>query len=324
MADNINKITYLDNIELMPISLGLSMRSKKEVLDRMIIDYTIASIATYAFCFQYDLIKKFLETLDKKYNITSIINGKEKELIINIFNKRIDSFHLEEITFRFESSYFCMWTLGLVDSVTYNKKCSVKLINELLLNSLSYNDILNKCNLRNVNELLNYYNGLSKIIYSDIKIEKNIENIINAQDNVIRYIILYNFNKNGLKVRYNNNNLKFEFNFPSNFKFVNGGSNALFALKGSNDMRILAQKINQSKIQDNLKNLMKNGFDVLDVKYVRSLYIEKRIIKVNLKKDNLLVTSYYVYLNKDILRLDFSTNKLKIDSEIIYSIKVFE
>ena len=50
MGENISGIGYLDNIELMPLSMGLSVRSKKEILDRFLVDYTIASIATYAFC----------------------------------------------------------------------------------------------------------------------------------------------------------------------------------------------------------------------------------------------------------------------------------
>ena len=71
MGENISGISYLDNIELMPVSSGLSLRSKKEILDRLLIDYVVASIATYAFCSSLDLIKLF--PLEYKYHTFSSI-----------------------------------------------------------------------------------------------------------------------------------------------------------------------------------------------------------------------------------------------------------
>lgn len=323
MGENISGISYLDNIELMPISTGISLRSKEEILNKLLIDYTIASIATYAFCSTEELIKTFLTTLDSKFDISKIINGKDKELIINIYNEVIDKTNLQEITFRFESAYTCMWALGLTDNITYKNKCSVKSINELLLSASSYNELLDKCNLRDVNEILDYYSIISKVIYSNSITNDLFKNIINNQDNSIRYIVLYNFNKNGLKVRYENNDLRFEFELPEELKFESIPSNVLFALKGSNGVRILAQEINDIKIQTNLKKLMNSGFEVLDVNYIRSLYIENRIVKVNLKKKDMYVNAYYLIINNHLIRIDFNASKRNVESDIIFSLKIF-
>ena len=324
MGENISGISYLDNIELMPVSSGLSLRSKKEILDRLLIDYVVASIATYAFCSSFDLIKTFLTTLDDKFDISRIISGRDKELIINIFNDQLNKEDLQKITYRFESANMCMWILGLTDNITYKHKCSVKAINELLLGTNKYMDILNKCNVRSSSEIIEYYSIISKVAYSNNKIDEVTENIINNQDVSIKYVVLYNFNKSGLKARYSKGDLKFEFELPELLKFENVSSDVLFALKGMNNLRILAQKVNDERIQDNLKKLMKSGFEVLDVNYVSSLYIEKRIVKVNLKKKDMLVNTYYVYLDKNLIRIDFSANKRNVESDIIYSLKIFE
>ena len=324
MGENISGINYLNNIELMPVSTGLSLRSKKEILDKLLIDYTIASIATYAFCSSYDLIITFLTALDDKFYISNIINGKDKELIINIYNKKISKKNLQEITYRFESAYTCMWALGLTNNITYKNKCSVKAINELLLGSNKYDELFNKCDLRSTSEILSYYSDIAKLLYSNNSVDEVIKNIANNQDSAVRYIVLYNFNKNGLKVRYQKEELKFEFELPEELKFENISSEVLFALKGSDGLRILGQVIEDDKIQNNIKKLTNSGFEVLDVNYVTSLYLESRILKVNLKKKEMLVNAFYLYLGNHLIRIDFSVTKRNVESNIIYSIKIFE
>ena len=324
MGDNISGINYLNNIELLPISSGLSLRSNGEILDKLLIDYVVASIATYAFCSSYDLIKTFLTTLDTKFDISKKINGKDKELIINIFNKRLNFENIQELTYRFESANTCMWVLGFCDKIKYDSKCSVKAINELLLGSNKYSDLLDKCNTRSVSEILNYYSVISKVTYSNNDVDVVTDNIINNQDNAIRYIVLYNFNKRGLKVRYSKNDLKFEFELPQELRFENVSSNILFALKGSNNIRVLGQEIADDRIQNNIKARMNNGFEVLDVKYVSSLYFDSRIIKVSLKKKDMLVNSYYVFIGKHLIRIDFSVTKINIENDIMYTLKMFE
>ena len=323
MGENISGISYLNNIELVPNSSGLSLRSKREILDKLLVDYTIASIATYAFCSSYELIKTFLTTLDSKFDISNIIKGKDKELIINIYNKRINKENLQEITYRFESAYMCMWVLGFVHAIGFDKKCSVKAINELLLGANKYNDLLDKCDVRSVSEILSYYSDIAKVVYSNNKVDDITYNIINNQDNLVRYIVLYNFNKNGLKVKYAKDDLKFEFELPQELKFENV-PNVLFALKGSNNLRILAQEIFDDRIQNNIKKLTNSGFEVLDVDYVRSLYIENRILRLNIKKKDMLINTYYLFLNKHLIRIDFSVNKRNVESDIIYTIKIFD
>ena len=177
MAGN-TVIDYLDNIRLIPVGSDIRLRSKKEILDKMLIDYTVASIATYAFCSSYELIKTFLSNLDSKYEISKIIKGKDKELIINIYNKKINKENLEKITYRFESCNVCMWLLCLSDEIYYNKKCSVKNINGVLLSNDNYNELLFKSGLRTNSEVINYYSKIAKFIYSNSILDELSQTII--------------------------------------------------------------------------------------------------------------------------------------------------
>ena len=142
MGDNETQIKYLDNITLSPVITELKTRSKEEILNRFLVDYVIASIATYAICSSYDLIKPFLSSIEKKYEISKRLTNKDKDIIVNIYSKKIVGDNLEELTFKFESSNLCMWFLGLSDEIGYNNKCSVKRINELLLYLDSYQELI--------------------------------------------------------------------------------------------------------------------------------------------------------------------------------------
>ena len=327
MSEN-TVIDYLDNVKLIPISSDLRLRSKKEILDRMLIDYTIASIATYAFCSSYELIKTFLSNLDKKYEISKIIKGKDRELIINIFNKRISKENLENITYRFESSSVCMWMLGFTDDINYNKKCSVKSINELLLSNNNYNELLFKSNIRTNSEVINYYSKIAKFVYSNSILNKTVSRIVDMQDVMFKYIILYNFNKYGLKVIYSSNTLKFDFVLTDGILFDKAGINTkeILALSGTNSgVRIIFCKLDKGiRIQDDMKRFMDMGFEINNVSYMNSLYLEKRIVKVNMTKGSLNVNSYYLTINDNIIRIDSKVTKVSIDNDLIYSIKVFE
>ena len=95
-------ITYFDNMKIFPESTGTSLRSTKDILNHLLIDYAIASIATYAFCSSYELIPSLLRSLDSKYGVNKLFNSKEKDLIVDIFNMKLDTYEVETITYRFE------------------------------------------------------------------------------------------------------------------------------------------------------------------------------------------------------------------------------
>ncbi len=316
---------YLDNITFKPVDAGILLRSPKELLDKLLVDYALASIATYAFCSKHEVIKDLLVTMDDLFDISKVIQGKDKELIINIYNKKVSKDNLEEITYRFESANVIMWILGLSDELYFDKKCSVKKINEVLLKSENYHDILNKCKPREVSEILDYYNKIAKYIYSDSELEFISAKVISIQDNTFKYAILYNFSKSGIKVDYKKDSLHFEFILPEHILFNKVGdfTHELFALAGvNNDIRIIFSELTNIDVQDDLKKYDTLGFDILNVDYIRSVNIDKRMLKVKVSKAGLMLNVYYLNINDHIIKFTSKDTQVNVDSDIIFSIKV--
>ena len=325
MGDNETQIKYLDNITLSPVITELKTRSKEEILNRFLVDYVIASIATYAICSSYDLIKPFLSSIEKKYEISKRLTNKDKDIIVNIYSKKIVGDNLEELTFKFESSNLCMWFLGLSDEIGYNNKCSVKRINELLLYLDSYQELINRCSIRDINELINYYSRIAKYIFSNSEIEYLNAKIISIQEEAVKFILLYNFNKYGINVTYKKDDLVFAFHLPDGllFESVGENTNELFALSGiNNEARIIMSELNDIKVQDDVKKFMNMRFTIHSVDYMNSPFIEKRLLKVTMSRDNLHLNVYYIFIKDHLVRLDSKDIELNFDSDIILSIKV--
>lgn len=325
MGDIEGKIEYLDNITLMPKNTGLNTRSKKEILDKLLVDYVIASIATYAIYSSFDLIKTFLSSLDKKYNINSLLTSKDKELVLNICNRKISLSNLEELSYKFESSNLCMWFLGLSSELYYDKKCSVKKINEVLLFTLNYEELMKISSLRKSDELIEYYSKIAKYIYSDSEIDFVSAKVISIQEETIKYIVLYNFNRDGVKLIYNNGDLKFEFDLPDQLLLEKVGANTkeLLALVGTrSNIRIIMSELSGVKVHEDIKRFMNMGFTVHSVDYMNSKYIDKRLLKVVMSRNSLKLNVYYINISNHLIRYDSKVVENSVDSNIIFSIKM--
>ena len=318
-------ITYFNNMKIFPANTGTSLRSTKDVLNHLLIDYTIASIATYAFCSTYELIPNLLRSLDTKYGVNKLFNTKEKDLIADIYNMKLDKYEIDNNTYRFEKCYLYLWALGFVDSIYYDEKCSVKKINDILLSSSNYDDLLNKCKLIETDKMFEYFNVLSKINYSNVNLDKVSKKVIEFQSEALNYILFYNPNRNSIRIIYNIDDLRFELLVPSYIIFdkVSSTSKELLALRSkTGGIKIVLQDLKMVNIQDNIKAMMKS-FEIADIGSINSIYLDKKIIKVKFVKNNLSINTYYMLINGHLLRMDSLSGKENIDTDILLSLKMF-
>lgn len=317
-----NKITYLDYMKLYPSNSGTSLRSKKDILNHLLIEYAIASIATYAFYSSHALIKDFLRYLDEKFNMSKLFNSKEKELILNINNNLVDKDELSMIMYRFERCNMFMWALGFIEEISYEKKCNVKTINRIIFECKDYYDLLNKSNIIDNNILINYFSDISKI--SHIQNSTNV--IVSEQEEALNYILFYNPNRDSLKVLYENNDLRFEILLPSSiiFEKVNNKSNELFAFKSKySNIKMVMQDLKNINIQDNVKSFEDKGYVLVDVNSISSIYLDRKIVKTKFEKDSIAIYIYYMIINKHLIRLGSLENNTNVDMDVILSIKMF-
>ncbi len=317
-----NKVTYLDNMKIYPANSGTSFRSKKDILNHLLIEYALASIATYAFYSSHDLIRKLLIQLDERFNISKLFNSKEKQLILEIYNNKIDKEILSSIMFKFEKCNIFMWSLGFVDEVSYEKKSDVKTINDIILNADNYNELLKKANIIENSLLIDYFSKLSKLI----QVNSEVDDIISFQKEALNYILFYNPNRDGLKIIYDNDVLRFEVLLPSNITFekINDKSDELFAFKSKNSsVKMVMQDLKNINIQDNVKSFEDKGYVIADINSISSIYLDRKIAKVKLEKDNSIINIYYMIINKHLIRLGSLENNTNVDMDVILSIKMF-
>ena len=138
-------------------------------------------------------------------------------------------------------------------------------------------------------------------------------------------ILLYNFNKDGIKVIYNKDDLNFEFKLPDHLLFASVGENTkeLLALSGtSTNDRIIMSLLDGVKVQDDLKKFMNMGFTVHSVDYLTSPNLEKRLLKTVMSRGSLRLNVYYIYIANHLIRYDSKEIELSRDLDIILSIKV--
>ena len=320
------KLPYFDYIKIYPTNSGISLRSKKDILNHMLIDYTLASIATYAFCSSYELIMSLINHLDNKYNINKLFNSREKELILEIYNRKLDSSELESITYKFEKCNIYLWALGFINEVGYSKKCSVKKINNVILSSDSYTDLLSKCNLISNDRILEYFNDINKVKYSRVNISELSSKIIDYQNEAIDYILLFNRNRDNIRIMYSRDDLRFEMLLPTYIIFDKLGSTSTELLtfrSKSGSIKMVVEDLKNINIQDDIKLFTQKGFDIENVNTINSVYLDSKIIKAVFNKDKLSLNMYYMIINRHLIRISSLNHKNNIDLDILLSIKMF-
>ena len=233
-------------------------------------------------------------------------------------------FDLEDITYRFEKCNIYLWALGFIDNVFYDEKCSVKEINNILLKCNNYDELASKASLRDIVTIEEYFNTLYKAKYT---IEDSLSmRIAFHQMEALNYILFFNPNRDNVKVMIERDDLRFELMIPSNLEFVplGEGTTELLALVNySSTIKMGIIDFKNMNIQDNVRMYAKRGFDIADVSSINSVYLDRKIVKVNFVKDKLSINTYYMIINDHLIRVDSLDNPKGIDMDVILSIKMF-
>ena len=146
------------------------------------------------------------------------------------------------------------------------------------------------------------------------------------QMEALNYILFFNPNRDNVKVMIERNDLRFELMIPSNLEFVplgEGTTELLALINYSSTIKMGIIDFKNMNIQDNVRMYAKRGFDIADVSSINSVYLDRKIVKVNFVKDKLLINTYYMIINDHLIRVDSLDNPKGIDMDVILSIKMF-
>ena len=293
-----DNIPYLEYMVQVPINSLTEIKSKEDIINKMLIDYIIASSSIYMLNNNIYKLDILLSNINKIYNTDSILSIEDKTLIINIINKLYTLSELEEFSIRMESVNVCLWALGLVDKIDSCNKCNYVAISKTLLKFKNYNELVNSTKLRSKEEILEkadlitrYYWAIREVRNDDKVIEKLNEKIVDIQSETFDFITSYSYdslsNKN-IKIECNKNDLKFEFEIPSSLVFerISNDSKELVALRSEDKTARLVihdlGRINideyESKVDKYINMFVKSGFKVFGRYIHHSTLLEKEVL----------------------------------------------
>ena len=166
-------IPYFEGMKTITINYITSVQDKELILNRALVDYAIASFALLALDGKDDLIDIELNNLDNKFNLRKLLNSFDLNYINNMANKQISLPALQETSWVYEECYILMWALGLVDEVKQDKECNIKLVSNILNEIDSYNNLLDKCNLRSKEEIMEMDDFLQRCFWAITEANQN-------------------------------------------------------------------------------------------------------------------------------------------------------
>ena len=335
-------IPYLQYMVKIPLNSLTQIKSKEEIIDKMLVDFIISIVSKYMTKNSVFMVDSFLARINKKYNTDKLLSIQDKALIINIINNLYTANELEEYCILIERVNVLLWSLNLVDKIDSYNKCNLDIIYDIIMNFKNYDDLLKNTKVRSKEEILSkadlltrYFWALRDIREEDSTLDKLNEKIVDIQNETFEFLTSYTYNslsKNKIKIECNKDDLSFSFEIPTslNFERVSETSKELLALK-SNDSttRIVMQDFGRIKkeefdvkINKNKNTFIKNGFSLLGDYKLYSTVLKEKIVRIVIRKGNISLNVYYIFVSNHLIRID-SLIESYIDSsnydEIIFS-----
>ncbi len=340
ITNNINElkeenIPYLEYMVRIPINSLTEIREEEEIINKLLVDYVIASSAKFMLNSSIFSVGKLLDDINKKYNIDNIFTLENKALIVNILNKLYSQSELEEFCLKFESVNVCLWALGLVKKIDSKNKCNIEEIDKIILKYKNYDSLVKATKMRSKEEILTKFDLITRYYWAFRKVNeeelasKLSEDIVDIQCETFEFITSFSYdslsNKN-IKIDYDKNDVKFSFEIPSYLSFdtVSNKKGILALSSNDNTSKIVITDLGAIKISDfndkvnkYIKLLIKNGFTFIEKYDMQSSFLKEKIVRIIVKKSNYALNIYFVYISNHLIRFD-SLIESYIDSSNYY------
>ncbi len=323
-------IPFFDCKITIPTEENTNIKSKEEIVNKMLTCYVLSMSATYALDNASDLINAAYIKLDEKFNIKDILTLEEKSTILSIIKNDYNIRELEDISWQLEDVGVYLWVLGFLDLPNVDKECNVKKINKVLFNT-DYNELINNSKVRSKDEILLYFDLLlrfeeiSKNMSNNNRVIKGINDIVvHEQTSALTWLTSFVPDNKILQVRFERDSLKFDFSIPVNieFKDIEYKSSELFALSSKdNKTKMIMFDMGKCKlssfdnnVEANIESFIKNGFNFVNKYTLSSHNLKSKIYQVVIEKNNIALNSYLFIVSNHLIRLDSL-----IENDIEYS-----
>lgn len=349
-----NNIPCIKHMRTIPINSTTKIKSEEEILNKLIINYTLSLLATFSLNDENKLIGLAFNKIDSKFGVRRLLSNEDMLLIDDILDNKLSKNQLVNISLLIEDVAIYLWVLGFMNKPFSSKQTNINDINKFIFKSKNYLDLLYKCNIKSKSEILEYADLIARYQYAcrkyrmdGINQDRLNERIVERQRMALDYVVSYsldNFKKEKLKITVEKGNLYFSFNIPSNLNFVKvDGEKELLALNGNNnhtkisfsDMGVYNQYEFDIKAREILRAYSSNGFDIIHDCEFENTNVSEKIKHIVLEKNSNAFSSYLIYISNHIVKIDsiidnnidyddydLLTNStcFNIDKEILFSI----
>ena len=351
-------LPVLENMHMIPINAICTIKSKEEVVNKLLSSYAIYILASYSLDNMDQLVHPTISKLDEKYNIRRLLNNEDILTIDRILDGRMLFSELKDCKLKLEECYIYLWVLGFCDRQSPKTFKDDRFIKKLMNKHKDYNNLLFNSYMRTDEEIMEYADLVSRLHYAcrTLKKENKTSNylndlIVDKQRDAFDYVTTYNFNrliKPNVNTKCEKGDLKFSFVVPSSLMFckISEKSKELFALTSEDyKTRIVALELGECskyqfefKCKEYTRIFEKNGFEIINKSTFTSNNLNENIYHVIIKREDLVINSYMFIVCGRFIRLDSLVNNkinymeynelinaknTNIDLDLIFSIKEY-
>ncbi len=337
-----NNIPYLEESKVIPINSNTKLMNKKDVFDRALSEYVVASMALYALEGKTSSILNILDEMDEKLQVKKVLSNGDINDIHAIYDGRVPKQQLQDVSWLFEGSAVLLWALGLFKKPSSNQETRVNELDELFFNS-TYDALLSKSNLLPKEEIMEFADLIFRYQWAcrearakNQQLSNLNELIVQEQRQELEWILNWKIEsimKEKIHVKYEKDDFNFELDIPTILKFseVNSNKNPkrLFSLINPDhtivvDFTNLGKEISLDVAFDrDTQYYESNGFNIIGRYDLITNNLKSKIKQLiaNKKIANKLIgtSKYYFILNNhafcmECMLLDDSINYQDINS----------
>ena len=330
-------ILYKEDMKTVPIESATKLRTKDEVIQRMLADYVVATFCGYALNNNLSNIEDIINKMDQKLSIRSVLNQDDWNVINAIISKKVPQQQLVDFSWFYEECAVLAWALGLIDKPESDKECDLNKIDDIFYNCNSIDELKTKCALRSKEEILEFDDLISRYHWAcrearfkSLPLQQLKEMIVQQQHTGLDWLLCFdlkNIMKDHINVNYEKDNFAFRFTTPTSwvidkvnsvldpylmFALRNHASTILFDDLGKCDL----EKFNE-KYNNDINTTKTAGYNIIGQYSISSNTIKSGIKQVVLEKTNVdhlfRIVRYYFVLNGNMVCVE---TVLKDDTNI--------
>ena len=224
-------IPFIEHMKAIPFNSCTSLRSKEEIISRMLADYAIATCALYSLEGKANIVHSVLNQMDEKLNMKSALAPEDTNFLNAIAEQKVSKQGLQDATWAFEECTMLMWALGLIDKPNSDKECNVEQLDKFFFNIKNYDELLSQCTLKSKEEILEqadllfrYHWACRETRMKGKQLPQLNEMIVQEQRRALEWALnwkIENLMKEKINIKYERDNFNFNFNASTELHISN-------------------------------------------------------------------------------------------------------